>query len=123
MSIDIVLHGQVNQMEIRLIDTIFETRSATVFREVSSITLPLVSPMSVDGLVLLGAESSEATAITGVLVQLKGLLGKLLTYLPLEKMIAISQTIFAEAFSWMKSFVFRLKLHWRVFLSVQVTIT
>ena len=38
--------------------------------------------MYVDGLVLLGAESSEATAMTGVLVQLKGLLGKLLTYLP-----------------------------------------
>ena len=38
-----------------------------------------------------------------------------LTYLPLDKIAAISQTTFSNAFSWMKSFVF-----W--FLKVQITI-
>ena len=47
----------------------------------------------------------------------------LLTHLPLDKMAAISQTIFSDAFSWMKSFVFWLKFHWSVFLRVQLTIT
>ena len=46
-----------------------------------------------------------------------------LTHLPLDKMAAISQTIFAGAFSRMKSFVFWLKFHWSLFLRVQFTIT
>ena len=40
------------------------------------------------------------------------------TPLPLTKMAAISQTISSDAFSWMKSFVFRLPFHWRLFLWV-----
>ena len=36
----------------------------------------------------------------------------------LDKMAAISQTIFSDAFSWMKSFVFWLKFHWSLFLRV-----
>ena len=38
-----------------------------------------------------------------------------LTHLPLDKMAAISQTTFSNAFSWMKSFVFWLKFHWSLF--------
>ena len=38
-------------------------------------------------------------------------------------MAAISQTIFLDAFSWMKSFIFWLKFHWSLFLRVQLTIT
>ena len=34
----------------------------------------------------------------------------------------ISQTIFSHAFSWMKSFVFWLKINWSLFLRVQLTI-
>ena len=45
------------------------------------------------------------------------------THLPLDKMAAISQTIFSGAFSWMKSFVFWCKFHWILFLRVQCTIS
>ena len=45
-----------------------------------------------------------------------------LTHLPLNKMATISQTIFSDAFSWMKIFVFWLKFHWSLFLRVQLTI-
>ena len=37
-------------------------------------------------------------------------------------MAAISQTIFSEAFSWMKSFVFWFKFNWSLFLRVQLAI-
>ena len=43
--------------------------------------------------------------------------------LPLDKMAAISQTIFSDAFSWMKKIIFWSKLHWILFLSVQLIIT
>ena len=42
---------------------------------------------------------------------------------PLDKMASVSQTVFSDAFLWMKSFVFRLKFHWSLFLRVQLTIT
>ena len=42
---------------------------------------------------------------------------------PPEQMAAISQTIFSDAFSWMKRFVSELKFHWNTFLRVQLTIT
>ena len=45
-----------------------------------------------------------------------------LTYLPLDKTALLSQTIFSDAFLWMKSFVFGLKFHWSLFLRVQLTI-
>ena len=38
-------------------------------------------------------------------------------------MAAISQTIFSDAFSWMKSFVFSLKFYWSLFLRLQLTRT
>ena len=41
---------------------------------------------------------------------------------PLDKMAAISQTIFSDAFSWMKSFVLLLKFHWSLFSRVQLII-
>ena len=42
---------------------------------------------------------------------------------PLNKMPAVSQTIFSDAFSWMKIFVLWLKFHWGLFLRVELTIT
>ena len=49
--------------------------------------------------------------------------GSVLTHLPLEKMAAISRTIFSDAFSWMKSLIFWLKFYWSLFLTVQLIIT
>ena len=46
-----------------------------------------------------------------------------LIHLPLEKMAAISQTIFSYAFSWMKSFVYSIKFLWNLSLRVQLTTT
>ena len=46
-----------------------------------------------------------------------------LTHLPFNKMAAISQTIFSDAFSWMKIFIFWLKFHRSLFPKVQLTIT
>ena len=42
---------------------------------------------------------------------------------PLNKMAALSQKIFSDAFLWMKSFAFWLIFHWSLFLRVQLTIT
>ena len=39
-----------------------------------------------------------------------------------DKIDAISQTTFSNAFSWMKMFELRLKFHWSLFLRVQLTI-
>ena len=41
---------------------------------------------------------------------------------PLDKMAAISQTIFSNAFLWMKSFLFWLQFQWILFQRVQLTI-
>ena len=46
-----------------------------------------------------------------------------LSHLPLDKMTAISQMIYSDASSWMKSLVFWLKFHWSLFLRVYLTIT
>ena len=45
-----------------------------------------------------------------------------LTHWGRDKMAAISQTIFSNAFSWMKMDEFRLRFHWSLFLRVQLTI-
>ena len=45
-----------------------------------------------------------------------------LTHWGRDKMAAISQTIFSNAFSWMKMFEFWLKFHWSLFLRVQLII-
>ena len=58
-----------------------------------------------------------------VLILILLLLDVMLTHLPLDKMAAILLTIFSDAFSWMKSFEFWLKVHWSLFLRVQLTIT
>ena len=44
-----------------------------------------------------------------------------LTHWGRDKMDAISQTTFSNAFPWMKIFEFRLKFHWSLFLRVQLT--
>ena len=46
-----------------------------------------------------------------------------LTHLPLDKMAAISQTIFSDVFSRMKKIVFRFKFHWSVFPRAQLKIS
>ena len=45
-----------------------------------------------------------------------------LTHWGRDKMVAIFQTTFTNAFSWMKIYGFRLRFHWRLFLRVQLTI-
>ena len=46
-----------------------------------------------------------------------------IVHLPLDKMAAISQTIFQGAYFWMKNCVFGLKVHRSLFLRVKSTIT
>ena len=65
---------------------------------------------------------SPSSNITKQPHKTKGELHGKLTHLPLDKMAAISQRIFSDAFLWMKSFVFWLKFHWSFFLRVQLTI-
>ena len=49
-------------------------------------------------------------------------LPKRLTHWDRDNMAAIFQTIFSNAFSWMKIYAFRLKFHWSLFLRVKLTI-
>ena len=46
----------------------------------------------------------------------------LLTHWGRDKMAAISQTTFQDAFSWMKMHEFRLRFHWSLFLRFELTI-
>ena len=46
----------------------------------------------------------------------------LLTHWGRDKMVAIFQTTFLKAFSWMKMYKFRLRFHWSLFLRAQLTI-
>ena len=46
-----------------------------------------------------------------------------LTPLPLDKMVAVSQTTFSNAFSRINIFVFRFTFHWSLFTSVQLTLS
>ena len=46
-----------------------------------------------------------------------------LTHRGRDKMAAVPQTTFSNAFSWMKMFKFRLKFHWSLFARVQLTIS
>ena len=46
-----------------------------------------------------------------------------ITHLPLDKMAAISQTIFSDALTWMRSVVFWLKFHLHLYLRVQCLLT
>ena len=45
-----------------------------------------------------------------------------LTHWGRDKMAAFSQTTLSNAFSWMKTLDFRLKIHWSLFLRVQIII-
>ena len=45
-----------------------------------------------------------------------------LTHWGRDKMDAISQTMFSNAFSWIKIYEFCLRFHWSLFLGVQLTI-
>ena len=46
-----------------------------------------------------------------------------LTHWGRDKMAAIFQTTFSNAFSWMKMYEFRLRFHWSLFLRFQLTIS
>ena len=46
----------------------------------------------------------------------------ILTHWGRDKIAAVSQTTLSNAFSWMKMLEFRLRFHWSLFLSVQLTI-
>ena len=46
----------------------------------------------------------------------------MLTHWGRDKMAAICQTTFSNAFPWMKMYEFRLKFHWSLFVRVQLTI-
>ena len=50
--------------------------------------------------------------VHGSAEQVQGL-SCILTHLPMDKTAVNSQTIFSDGFSWMKSFVFWLKCHWK----------
>ena len=52
----------------------------------------------------------------------KATLHQVLTHWGRDKMAAISQTTFSNAFSWMKMFKYRLKFHWILFWRDQLTI-
>ena len=45
-----------------------------------------------------------------------------LSHLSLNKIVAISQKIVSNAFSWTKSFVFWFEFHWSLFPGVQLTV-
>ena len=45
-----------------------------------------------------------------------------LTHWGRDKMAAISQTTFSNAFSWMNTYEFRIRFHWILFLMVEITI-
>ena len=47
----------------------------------------------------------------------------MLTHWGRDKMDAILQTTFSNAFYWMRMFKYRLKFHWSLFLRVQLTIS
>ena len=47
----------------------------------------------------------------------------ILTHWGWDKMAAFSQTTSLNAFSWMKMYELRLKIHWNLFLRVQLTIS
>ena len=46
----------------------------------------------------------------------------ILTHWGQDKMAAVSQTMFSNAFSWMKMYEFHFKFHWSLFLRLQLTI-
>ena len=52
----------------------------------------------------------------------KDVMNSIVNSSPLDKMAPISQTIFSDAYLWMKSSVFWLKFHWSLFLRVELTI-
>ena len=47
----------------------------------------------------------------------------LITHLPLDKMVAISQMTFSNEISWMKSLIFWFEFRWSLFLRVQLKIS
>ena len=48
---------------------------------------------------------------------------RILTHWGRDKMAAVFQTTFSNAFSWMKMYEYWLKFHWSLFLRVQLTIS
>ena len=64
---------------------------------------------------------SQRVNVVGLWCFLCFIMDKLVTHCGRDKMDAISQTTFSNAFSWMKIFEFLFKFHWSLFLRVQLT--
>ena len=84
---------------------------------------PFYLGLNVLTLLVLRLECSGRTLVNTMVVDALAPGIMILTHLPLDKMAASSQTIFSDAFSWMKTFIFWSKFHWSLFLTVQFTIT
>ena len=69
----------------------------------------------------LNSKSDLILAFFSHVIRCHVVMDHVLTHLSSDKMAAISQTIFSDSFSWMKSFVLWLKFHWSLFLWVQLT--
>ena len=82
-----------------------------------------VKTVPTDGLAPLGATSAGSVMILCGSRLYSGPALEGLTPWGRDKMDAISQTTFSKAFSWMKMFEYRSKLHWGLFLMVQLTIS
>ena len=71
-----------------------------------------------------GSQQSRCYGIIDIAVEstLKPLISRTLTHWGRDKMAAVSQTTLSNAFSWMNMLEFWLRIHWSLFLRVQLTI-
>ena len=74
----------------------------------------IISIVSVNGLAPAGSEATAGTVMP--------LSGYCISHWGRDKMAAIFQTTFSNAFSWLKMFEFQLRFHWILFPGVQLTI-
>ena len=78
----------------------------------------IASTVSADGLAPLGAGTSAGVIMAQFVSHMNS---ESIDSFPLDKMADISQTMFSDAFSWIKSSVFWLKIHKILLLSSQLT--
>ena len=72
------------------------------------------------GAFLIGRQSNFRIRLT--LIFQRRVISDVAVAVPRHKMAAVSQTTLSNAFSLMKKLAFRLRFHWSLFLSVQLTI-
>ena len=78
--------------------------------------------MVADDLAMWGARASATMVLTSLSCNIPVSAPDGLTHWGQDKMAAIFQTTFSNAFSWMKMYKFQLRFHWSLFLRVQLTI-